>query len=62
MFDKEELKNLYDIESYKNIQDSLKFLINNRIVEARKIPKGLGEQIDNTKQWKEPKWIHSWPK
>ena len=62
MFDKKELKNLSDIESYKKIQDSLKIVINNRIVEARKIPKGLGEQIDNAKQWKEPKWIHSRPK
>jgi len=62
MFDKKELKNLSDIESYKKIQDSLKIVINNLIVEARKIPKGLGEQIDNAKQWKEPKLIHFHPK
>ena len=62
MFDKKELKNLSNIESYKKIQDSLKIMINNRIVEARKIPKGLGEQIDNAKEWKEPKRIHSRPK
>ena len=62
MFDKKELKNLSNIESYKKILDSLKIVINNRIVEARKIPKGLGEQIDDAKEWKEPKWIHSRPK
>ena len=61
-FDKEELNNLSSLNSHKKIKDSLKIIINNRIVEARKIPKGLGEQIENTKEWGEPDTIDSQPK
>jgi arylsulfatase A-like enzyme len=62
MFDKKELKNLSKNESYEKIQDSLKIVIKHRIAEARKIPKGLGEQIVNAREWKEPGAIHSQPK
>ena len=61
-FDKEELNNLTNIDSYKKIKDSLKNIINNRIAEARKIPKGLGPQIENVKEWGEPETINSQPK
>ena len=61
-FDKEELNNLANIDSYKKIKDSLKNIINIRVAEARKIPKGLGPQIENVKEWEEPETINSQPK
>tara|TARA_A100001011_G_scaffold400840_1_gene519659 strand:+ start:8490 stop:9959 length:1470 start_codon:yes stop_codon:yes gene_type:complete len=62
IYDKEELNNLSNDKSYKKIKDSLIVVINRRIAEARKIPVGLGEQIENAREWKEPPTIHSQPK
>ena len=62
IYDKEELNNLSNDKSYKKIKDSLTVVINRRIGEARKIPIGLGEQIESAREWKEPPTIHSQPK
>jgi len=61
-FDQKELKNLADFQSYKKIKDSLVIVIDQRIAEARKQPKGLGPQIENQMEWREPKTVHSQPK
>ena len=61
-FDQKELKNLADFQSYKKIKDSLVVVIDQRIAEARKQPKGLGPQIENQMEWREPKTVHSQPK
>ena len=61
-FDKKELKNLADSQQYKKVKDSLVMVIDQRIAEARKPPKGLGPQIEDQIEWKEPKTIHSQPK
>tara|TARA_S200000501_G_scaffold349553_1_gene365751 strand:+ start:1801 stop:3327 length:1527 start_codon:yes stop_codon:yes gene_type:complete len=61
-YDKKELHNLSSTEDYKKIKDSLILVIDKRIVEARKKPKGLLLQFANTKEWNEPKTIDSQPK
>lgn len=61
-FDKKELNNLADKIEYKSIKDSLIKVIDRRIADARKKPKGLGPQIAGTIEWGEPKSIHSQPK
>ena len=43
--DREELNNLTQKPKYQKIKDSLVLVINQRIAEARKIPKGFGPQI-----------------
>ena len=59
IYDKGELNNLSNDKSYKKIKDSLTVVINRRIAEARKTPVGLGEQIENIREWSEPPTIHS---
>ena len=59
LFDKEELKNLILMDDYIKVRDSLKLILKNRISEARRKPLGLGDQIENAKEWGEPKKIHS---
>jgi hypothetical protein len=61
-FDKKELNNLADKIEYKSIKDSLIEVIDRRIADARKKPKGLGPQAAGTIEWGEPKSIHSQPK
>ena len=61
-FDKEELKNLAKIDSYKFIKDSLTKVLSKRIVEAKKQPKGLDFVTDNPQEWREPREVHSQPK
>lgn len=61
-FDKEELKNLTEVESYKFIKDSLTNVLSKRIVEAKKQPKGLDFVTDNPQEWGEPRQVHSQPK
>ena len=59
---KEELKNLANVESYKFIKDSLTNVLSNRIIEAKKQPKGLDFVTDNPQEWREPREVHSQPK
>ncbi len=61
-FDKEELNNLAEDESYKFIKDSLYVVLSERIAEARKPPVGLEIVASDPKELKEPKTIHSQPK
>ena len=58
-FDRKELNNLSDYIEYKMIKDSLIIVLQNRIIDAKKIPVDLGKQIDNAQPWFEPKRIHS---
>ena len=61
-FDKEELKNLAKVDSYKFIKDSLTKVLSKRIIEAKKQPKGLDFVTDNPQEWREPREVHSQPK
>lgn len=56
-FDAAELNNVADKIAYASVQDSLKLVIQDRIAVAKKIPDGLGRQIDFAKPWHEPKRI-----
>ena len=47
------------MDDYIKVRDSLKLILKNRISEARRKPLGLGDQIENAKEWGEPKNIHS---
>ena len=44
---------------YNKVVDSLKIILDNRIIEARKKPNGLGRQFENAKPTFEPKRIYS---
>ena len=55
----DENNNVASDESYIQIKDSLKIILKNRILEARKKPDGLGRQIQNAKPNFEPKRIFS---
>ena len=58
-FDEEELNNLSEKPEYKKTKDSLILVINQRIDEAKKIPKGLGPQIEGVRSMNKPKAVHS---
>ena len=58
-YDSDENNNVASDESYIQIKDSLKIILKNRILEARKKPDGLGRQIKNVKPNFEPKRIFS---
>ena len=60
--DKLELNNLSMEKQYQKLKDSLIGIINYRITEARKKPKGLGPQFEGVSEWYEPETIHSQPK
>ena len=59
MYDPNENNNLASDESYTQIKDSLKIILKNRVIEARKKPVGLGRQLPNAKPNFEPKRIFS---
>jgi hypothetical protein len=56
-FDNQELNNLANQTDYTIIKDSLSIVLNQRVIEANKVPVNLGKQIDNAKPWFEPKRI-----
>ena len=58
-YDKEENTNLVNNPSYNKVKDSLKIILNNRIMNARKKPIGLGRQFENAKPTFEPIRIQS---
>ena len=60
--DTSELTNLAEYSGYQKIRDSLIKILDNRILNAKKVPLGLGRQINNAKPWQEPKIIRSKPK
>ena len=60
--DTSELTNLAEYSDYQKIRDSLIKILDNRILNAKKVPLGLGRQITNVKPWLEPKIIRSKPK
>jgi hypothetical protein len=60
--DTSELTNLAEDVDYQKIRDSLIKTLDNRILNAKKVPLGLGRQINNAKPWQEPKRIYSKPK
>lgn len=53
-FDKSELNNLAEDINYKAVKDSLINVLKFRIVDANKVPLGLGRQLDDAKPWGEP--------
>ena len=57
--DKEELNNLAQKPKHQKIKDSLILVINQRIAEVRKIPEGLGPQIEGVRSMNKPKAIHA---
>ena len=57
-----ELTNLAAYSDYQKIRDSLVKILDIRILNAKKVPLGLGRQINNAKPWQEPKIIRSKPK
>ncbi len=61
-FDSEEKINLIDDLKYSETIDSLKIVLDNRILDAKRKPKGLGRQIKNSKPSFEPKRIYSFEK
>jgi arylsulfatase A-like enzyme len=61
-FDAAELNNIATKAAYALVLDSLRFVIQERIAAAKKIPKGLGRQIDFVKPWREPRRILPRPK
>ncbi len=60
--DKVELNNLANHKEYTKTKDSLKIILKGRIAEAKRVPIGLGKQIDDAKPSFEPIRIHSIPK
>ena len=60
--DTSELTNLSEYLDYQKIRDSLVKILDIRILNAKKVPLGLGRQITNAKPWLEPKIIRSKPK
>ena len=60
--DTSELTNLAEYSDYQKIRDSLVKILDNRILNAKKVPLGLGRQMNNAKPWQEPKIIRSKPK
>ena len=60
--DTSELTNLSEYIGYQKIRDSLVKILDNRILNAKKVPLGLGRQMNNAKPWQEPKIIRSKPK
>ena len=61
-FDSEEKINLIDDLKYFETIDSLKIVLDNRILDAKRKPKGLGRQIRNPKPNFEPERIYSFEK
>lgn len=61
-FDKAELNNLTDQKAYKTTNDSLRSVLTQRIVDANKVPVGLGLQIENAKPSFEPRRFFPKPK
>ena len=58
-YDKEEINNLVNNNKYNKVIDSLKIILDNRIIAARKKPIDLGRQFENAKPTFEPKRIYS---
>ena len=61
-FDPAENKNLAEDSSYKKQKDSLITVLQSRITEAQKVPKGLGKQINSAQPIGYPKNSYSYPK
>ena len=61
-YDKQELNNLANLDSYKFIKDSLTNVLSYRISEAQRKPKGLEIIFDDAREWREPREGFSQPK
>jgi len=61
-YDKQELNNLANLDSYKFIKDSLTNVLSYRISEAQRKPKGLEIIFDDPREWREPREVFSQPK
>jgi len=53
--DQNELVNLANDQQYTKVLDSLKKVLEKRVVDAQEYPQGLGRQIDKVKPWFEPR-------
>ena len=53
--DQDELINLAYDQKYTNVLDSLKKVLEKRVIEAQEYPKGLGRQLDKVQPWFEPR-------
>jgi arylsulfatase A-like enzyme len=54
-YDQDELNNLAGHQQYTKVLDSLKKVLEKRVVEAQEYPQGLGRQLDKVQPWFEPK-------
>ena len=52
--DTSELNNIANHIDYLEVKDSLIKILNDRVVEAKQVPTGLGRQIKNATPWYEP--------
>jgi arylsulfatase A-like enzyme len=56
-FDSAEMNNVSNDKDYAKVKDSLIEMLNDRIIKAKKYPKGLGRQLKYARPYKEPKKI-----
>ena len=56
-YDAQELNNLANDSSYSTVFDSLKVVLNNRIIESKQKPQNLGRQIEGVQPIHVPKVI-----
>ena len=54
-YDQDELLNLANNQQYNKVLDSLKMILEKRVIDAQEYPKGLGRQLDKAKPWLEPR-------
>ena len=54
-YDQDELMNLANDQQYNKVLDSLKMILEKRVIDAQEYPKGLGRQLDKAKPWLEPR-------
>ena len=54
-YDRGELMNLANDQQYNKVLDSLKMILEKRVIDAQEYPQGLGRQLDKAKPWLEPR-------
>ena len=53
-YDRGELMNLANDQQYNKVLDSLKMILEKRVIDAQEYPQGLGRQLDKAKPSLEP--------
>lgn len=54
-YDRGELMNLANDQQYNKVLESLKMILEKRVIDAQEYPQGLGRQLDKAKPWLEPR-------